>query len=40
MKIGHFGNSVDIEPADFSAPADFTVPGCIVGSAGGNDIIN
>lgn len=37
MKIGHFGNSDKVEADDFSAAADFVVPGCIVGNANGND---
>ncbi|MCO5230911.1 MAG: hypothetical protein M9958_07110 [Chitinophagales bacterium] len=36
-KIGHFGTSVDIDPADFSDAADFVNLGCIVGVAKEDD---
>lgn len=37
MKIGHFGNGPEIEPSDFSAPADFIAPGCVIGNIMGDD---
>ena len=33
MKVGHFGESDDIEAADFSDMADFSSAGCVVGHA-------
>lgn len=37
MKIGHFGNSPELETSDYTAPADFIVPGCVIGNITNDD---
>ncbi|MCO5234041.1 MAG: hypothetical protein M9888_09950 [Chitinophagales bacterium] len=37
MKVGNFGTSADIDPADFSDNADFVTTGCIVGVPNGDE---